>query len=78
MTLVTTEDRGAVRVITYANPPFGPVSLLLMLDTLGLRLLVVEDPYLTARTLKRRTPRVRTHIRCPRELPGPVASEPDQ
>ncbi len=26
MTLVTTEDRGAVRVITYANPPFGTMT----------------------------------------------------
>ena len=46
---------------------FGPVSLPLMLDTLGLRLLVIEDPELTARTLKRRKPRVHTHVRHPRE-----------
>jgi enoyl-CoA hydratase/carnithine racemase len=26
MALVTTEDRGAVRVITYANPPFGTMT----------------------------------------------------
>ena len=26
MTLVTIEDRGAVRVITYANPPFGTMT----------------------------------------------------
>jgi enoyl-CoA hydratase len=26
MTLVTTEDRGAVRVIIYANPPFGTMT----------------------------------------------------
>jgi enoyl-CoA hydratase/carnithine racemase len=26
MTLVTTEDRGAVRVVTYANPPFGTMT----------------------------------------------------
>jgi enoyl-CoA hydratase len=26
MTLVTTEDRGAVRIITYANPPFGTMT----------------------------------------------------
>jgi enoyl-CoA hydratase/carnithine racemase len=26
MTLVTTEDRGAVRLITYANPPFGTMT----------------------------------------------------
>jgi enoyl-CoA hydratase/carnithine racemase len=26
MTLVTTDDRGAVRVITYANPPFGTMT----------------------------------------------------
>jgi hypothetical protein len=42
---------------------FGPLSLPLMLDTLGLRLLVVEDPELTARTLKRRTPRKSSHLR---------------
>lgn len=26
MTVVTTDDRGAVRVITYANPPFGTMT----------------------------------------------------
>ena len=26
MTMVTTEDRGAVRLITYANPPFGTMT----------------------------------------------------
>jgi enoyl-CoA hydratase/carnithine racemase len=26
MTLVATEDRGAVRVVTYANPPFGTMT----------------------------------------------------
>ena len=26
MSLVTTQDRGAVRVITYANPPFGTMT----------------------------------------------------
>jgi enoyl-CoA hydratase len=26
MSLVTTEDRGAVRVVTYANPPFGTMT----------------------------------------------------
>ena len=26
MTLVTTEDRGAVRLISYANPPFGTMT----------------------------------------------------
>jgi hypothetical protein len=41
----------------------GPVSLLLMLDVLGLRLLVVEDPDLTARTLARRTRRQSSHMR---------------
>jgi hypothetical protein len=49
----------------------GPVSLLLMLDTLGLRLLVVEDPYLTARTLKRRTPRCQSHLRVTRKIKEP-------
>jgi hypothetical protein len=42
---------------------FGPVSLPLMLDVLGLRLLVVEDPELTAKTLRRRTPRNSSHLR---------------
>jgi hypothetical protein len=46
----------------------GPLSLPLMLDTLGLRLLVVEDPKLTARTLKRRTPRKSSHLRVMRKL----------
>jgi hypothetical protein len=46
----------------------GPVSLLLMLDTLGLRLLVVEDPILTARTIKLRTPRCQSHLRVMRKL----------
>ena len=26
MTLVTTDNRGAVRLITYANPPFGTMT----------------------------------------------------
>jgi hypothetical protein len=47
---------------------FGPVSLPLMLDVLGLRLLVVEDPVLTARTLKRRTPRCQSHLRVMSKL----------
>jgi hypothetical protein len=34
----------------------GPLSLGLMLDTLGLKMILVEDPEGTARTLKRRTP----------------------
>jgi hypothetical protein len=51
---------------------FGPVSLPLMLDVLGIRLLVVEDPKLTARTLKRRTKRVNTHAHYPRQLPAPT------
>jgi hypothetical protein len=55
---------------------FGPVSLPLMLDVLGLRLLVVEDPELTARTLKRRTPRIASHARCPRQLSVPIAPDP--
>jgi hypothetical protein len=49
----------------------GPLSLPLMLDTLGLRLLVVEDPKLTARTLKRRTPRKSSHLRVMRKLSAP-------
>jgi hypothetical protein len=34
----------------------GPLSLGLMLGTLGLKMILVEDPESTARTLKRRTP----------------------
>jgi hypothetical protein len=55
---------------------FGPVSTGLMLDALGLRLLVVEDPKLTARTLKRRTPRHLQHVRYPRQLAAPTAQKP--
>jgi hypothetical protein len=51
---------------------FGPVSLPLMLDTLGLRLLVVEDPELTARTLKRRTPRKSSHLRVTHRPPEQI------
>jgi hypothetical protein len=54
---------------------FGPISLPLMLDVLGLRLLVVEDPELTARTLRRRTRRVRSHAHYRPQFPpigGPV------
>jgi hypothetical protein len=50
---------------------FGPISLPLMLDVLGIRLLVVEDPKLTARTLKRRTKRLSSHAHYPRQLPAP-------
>jgi hypothetical protein len=56
----------------------GPAYLMPLLEHLGLRLIAVEDPTLVARTLARRTPRMRAHARCPRELPGPVASEPNQ
>jgi hypothetical protein len=41
-----------------------------MLDTLGLRLLVVEDPELTARTLARRTKRHDEHVQYPLALPA--------
>jgi hypothetical protein len=54
---------------------FGPVSLPLMLHALGLRLLVVEDPKLTSRTLKLRTPRSTTHVRYPRQLAAPTAEK---
>jgi hypothetical protein len=49
---------------------FGPLSLPLMLDTLGLRLLVVEDPELTAKTLRRRTPRKSSHLRVTNKRPA--------
>jgi len=50
---------------------FTPGSLPLVLDTLGLRLRVEEDPELTARTLRRRKRRESSHAHYPRELPGP-------
>ena len=34
----------------------GPLSLGLMLGTLGLKMILIEDPEATARTLKRRAP----------------------
>jgi hypothetical protein len=49
---------------------FGPVSTGLMLDALGLRLLVIEDAKLTARTLKRRTKRVSTHAHYRPQFPS--------
>jgi hypothetical protein len=55
---------------------FGPISLTLMLDALGLRLLVVEDPKLTAHTLKRRTKRVSSHAHSDHPLPRRVFSGP--
>jgi hypothetical protein len=56
---------------------FGPVSLPLMLDVLGLRLLVVEDPELTAKTLKRRTPRSSSHLRVTHGPSAPTAGKPN-
>ena len=50
---------------------FGPISLPLMLNTLGLRLLVVEDSDRAARTIKRRTPRKSSHLRVMRKLSAP-------
>jgi len=47
---------------------FGPVTLLPVLQTLGLRMLLVEDPELTAHTLRCREPRMRLHVRRPRQL----------
>jgi Reverse transcriptase (RNA-dependent DNA polymerase) len=48
---------------------FGPVSMGPTLETLGLRMMLVEDKTLTARTLERRTPRCEQHVRRPRQLP---------
>jgi len=50
---------------------FGPVSLPLMLQVLGMRLLVIKDAEWTNRTLKRRVKRVSTHAHYPRQLPTP-------
>jgi hypothetical protein len=49
----------------------GPLFLLCLLEVLGLRLLVVEDAALTAKTLARRIPRHEEHVRRQRELPAP-------
>jgi hypothetical protein len=53
----------------------GPLFLLCLLEVLGLRLLVVEDPALTAKTLARRIPRQASHARQPRLLPAPTAED---
>jgi hypothetical protein len=49
---------------------FTPASLPLVLDTLGLRLRVEEDPELTARTLRRRKRRDRSHAHYPPQFPA--------
>jgi hypothetical protein len=49
----------------------GPMYLLPLFETLGIRLIAVEDPELIARTLARRTPRCQSHLRVTRKLPPP-------
>jgi hypothetical protein len=49
---------------------FTPQSLPLMLDVLGLRLRIEEDPALTAKTLKRRKRRDRSHSHYPPQFPA--------
>jgi hypothetical protein len=49
---------------------FTPQSLPLVLDTLGLRLRVEEDLELTARTLRRRKRRIRSHAHYPPQFPA--------
>jgi hypothetical protein len=49
----------------------GPAYLLPLFETLGIRLIAVEDPELIARTLARRTPRCQSHLRVTRKLPAP-------
>jgi hypothetical protein len=46
----------------------GPMYLLPLFETLGIRLIAVEDPELIARTLARRTPRCQSHLRVRRKL----------
>jgi hypothetical protein len=48
----------------------GPVSMGPTLQTLGLRVILVEDTEFTARTLERRKPRCDQHVRRPRRLPA--------
>jgi hypothetical protein len=48
------------------------MHLMPLLETLGLRLIAVEDPELVARTLARRTPRQTSHVHGPRLLPAPI------
>jgi len=71
---------------------FGPLSLGRILDALGLRLLVIENSELTARTLRRRTRRVSTHAHYRPEFapiggpikgwlfgyPAPIAGKPNR
>jgi hypothetical protein len=54
---------------------FGPVSLGRILNALGLRLVVIEDANMTARTLQRRRRRMTTHAHYGPQFPpisGPV------
>jgi hypothetical protein len=57
---------------------FGMKTLMPVLETLGLRLLVVEDPEWTARTLKLRAPRNSSHVHYAPDLPAlPAPLVPD-
>ena len=51
----------------------GPAYLLALFETLGIRLVAIEDPELVARTLARRTPRQSSHMRRPRLTAPPAA-----
>jgi hypothetical protein len=51
----------------------GPAYLLALFETLGIRLVAIEDPELVARTLARRTPRQSSHMRRPRPTAPPAA-----
>jgi hypothetical protein len=51
----------------------GPAYLLALFETLGIRLVAIEDPELVARTLARRTPRQSSHMRQPRLTAPPAA-----
>jgi hypothetical protein len=56
----------------------GPTYLVPLLEHFGLRLIVIEDPELIARTLARRTPRHEEHVRRPRLLPVPITADPNR
>jgi hypothetical protein len=59
------------------SKPIGPIYLLPLLEHFGLRLIVIEDPQLTAKTLARRTPRDASHVHYPREVPALPAPDPE-
>jgi hypothetical protein len=55
----------------------GPAYLLPLFETLGIRLIAVEDPELIARTLARRAPRDSSHMRAKANPSGDAAVTTD-